>query len=253
MGDITWWAVGLCVVAAFLAGFVDAVAGGGGLIQLPALLAVFPTAPLALISGTNKSVSVVGTSAAALTYGRGMSLQARVVVPMAASAFAASAAGAALVTRLDRAMVEPIIMVVLIGVVVFTLLRPDMGTVVGQRPRGVLAACGLGAGIGFYDGIIGPGTGTFLVLGLVSVLGATFLTASAMAKAVNVATNLAALVVFVPAGHVMWTVAAAMAPANLAGGVIGARSAMSRGNSFVRAVFIGVICLLVVRLATTLA
>ena len=138
--DISTTALVVCIAAAFVAGFVDAVAGGGGLIQLPVLLAVFPNLPLATVSGTNKSVSVIGTTAAASTYARRMRVPVRLVVPMAICAFAGSASGAALVTHVDRKAFEPIIVTILIGVTIVTLLRPDMGKVPSARERGPVAA-----------------------------------------------------------------------------------------------------------------
>lgn len=252
MDDVTLLTVVICVAAAFVAGFVDAVAGGGGLIQLPVLLSVFPSLPLATVSGTNKSVSVVGTTAASVTYARRMPLQRATILPMAVCAFAGSAAGAALVTRVSRAAFEPVILVLLIAVTVFTLVRPDLGRIERHRTSRPWAAAALGAAIGFYDGIMGPGTGMFLVLGGIAVLGGTFLSSSAMAKFVNVATNLAALAVFVPTGHVLWHITALMAPANLIGAVVGARTALNRGSIFVRVVFLAMIMLLIGRLALSL-
>ena len=243
----------VCIAAAFLAGFVDAVAGGGGLIQLPVLLSVFPHLPLATVSGTNKSVSVIGTAGAATTYARRMRLPMRMVGPMAIAAFAGSACGAALITHVDRSAFEPIIVVLLIGVTIVTITRPELGRTPREQQRGPIAASALGAGIGFYDGIMGPGTGMFLVMGLVAYVGSSFLASSAMAKFVNVATNLAALAVFVPSHNVVWAVTLAMAPANLLGGLVGAHTALNRGSAFVRLVFLGMIALLVVRLISSIA
>jgi uncharacterized membrane protein YfcA len=246
--DLTLTTALICVIAALLAGFVDAVAGGGGLIQLPVLLMVFPQQSIAMVSGTNKSVSIVGTSGAAVTYAKRMSLNRRLIVPMALSAFVGSAIGASLITLVDRSSFEPVLLAVLLVVSVFTMLRPDFGTLSRHTQRGPVAASLLGASIGFYDGIMGPGTGMFLVLGLIAVIGCNFLESSAMAKFVNVATNLAALAVFVPSHNVMWAVTMLMAPANLLGGLLGARTAINRGNVFVRAIFIAVQVAMVVRL-----
>jgi uncharacterized membrane protein YfcA len=110
----------------------------------------------------------------------------------------------------------------------------------------------IGLVIGFYDGLIGPGTGMFLLFSLVSFIGTSFLGASAIAKFVNVATNLAALIIFIPGGHIIWAIAALMAPANLIGGYLGARTALDRGSSFVRVVFITMIAALVIRLIVTI-
>lgn len=250
--NISLWLIALCICAAFLAGFVDAVAGGGGLIQLPTLLVAFPNTALATIVGTNKSVSIFGTTAAANTYRKKLPTDRRVLVPMIIFAFLGSMAGSALVTYVEREWFEPIILVILIVVALFTIFRPTFG----QHEKNIKNAAAfksvlLGGVIGFYDGIIGPGTGMFLLFGLVSVLGSTFLQASATAKFVNVATNFASLVIFIPGGHIIWLLTLVMAPANLLGGVVGARTAMDKGSKFVRAIFIIMIAVLIIRFVST--
>lgn len=251
--NISTWVILLVIGAAFVAGFVDAVAGGGGLIQLPVLLIAFPQTALATLLGTNKSVAVVGTAAAANTYRKKIPANRKVLVPMLICAFLGSVAGAALVTHVDRKMFEPIVLVILIGVAIFTIIRPSFGQHEKLESKVAVAkAATLGGAIGFYDGLIGPGTGTFLLFGLVSVLGVTFLKASATAKFVNIATNLASLVVFIPSGHVVWQLVLLMAPANLIGGLIGARTAIDKGSNFVRAIFMVVILALIVRFITTI-
>jgi uncharacterized membrane protein YfcA len=250
--EITIWVVVICVAAAFLAGFVDAVAGGGGLIQLPILLWTFPTAPLASILGTNKAVSIVGTSAAANTYRKQIQVNAKLLVPMMSAAFVGSMAGALLATNVSRDVFEPIILVILIVVGLFTVMRPDFGKFEKLRSPSPVLAPLIGLGIGFYDGLIGPGTGMFLLFSLVSFVGTSFLGASAIAKFVNVATNLAALIIFIPGGHIIWIIAALMAPANLLGGYLGARTALDRGSSFVRYTFLLVLAALIVRLTITI-
>jgi uncharacterized membrane protein YfcA len=250
--NISLWLIALCICAAFLAGFVDAVAGGGGLIQLPTLLVVFPNTALATIVGTNKSVSIFGTTAAANTYRKKLPTDRRVLVPMIIFAFLGSMAGSALVTYVEREWFEPIILVILIVVALFTIFRPTFG----QHEKNIKNAATfksvlLGGVIGFYDGIIGPGTGMFLLFGLVSVLGSTFLQASATAKFVNVATNFASLVIFIPGGHIIWLLTLVMAPANLLGGVVGARTALDKGSKFVRAIFIIMIAVLIIRFIST--
>jgi uncharacterized membrane protein YfcA len=142
--------------------------------------------------------------------------------------------------------------VILIAVGAFTLLRPDFGKLEKQRKVSPFLAPLIGLAIGFYDGLIGPGTGMFLLFSLVSFVGTSFLGASAIAKFVNVATNLAALIIFVPGGHIIWIVAALMAPANLIGGYLGARTALDRGSSFVRYTFLFVLAALIVRLVITI-
>jgi len=250
--ELSIWIVAICVVSAFLAGFVDAVAGGGGLIQLPVLLWTFPSVPLASILGTNKAVSIVGTSTAANTYRKQIQINAKLLIPMMSMAFIGSLFGAFLATNVSRAMFEPIILVILIAVGLFTLIRPDFGKLESKREASTFLAPLVGLTIGFYDGLIGPGTGMFLLFSLVTVIGSSFLGASAIAKFVNVATNLAALIIFIPGGHVIWVVAALMAPANLLGGFLGARTALDRGSSFVRIVFLTMLIVLAIRLVATI-
>jgi len=231
-------------LAAVCAGWVDAVVGGGGLIQLPALLLGFPGASPVQILATNKLGSIFGTSASAVTYYRRVRPDLRTAVPLALLAFGGSLIGALLASGIPRAAFNPIILVVLIGVGTYTLLTPTLGQVTDLRFTGHrhwLSASGVGFLIGGYDGALGPGTGSFLVFALVGLLGYAFLEASAKAKIANVATNLAALVIFVPAGGVMWKVGLLMGLGNLAGGYLGARTAVAQGAAFVRIVFVLVV------------
>lgn len=251
--DISIWIILLCLFAAFLAGFVDAVAGGGGLIQFPTLLVALPNIPLATLMGTNKSVAIIGTTAAANTYRKKIPTNSNVLVPMIITAFVGSLAGSTLVTKINRSWFEPIILIILIGVASFTIAKPKFG----QHEKFIakastLKAAFVGAAIGFYDGLIGPGTGMFLLFGLVSVLGVTFLQGSATAKFVNVATNAASLIIFIPSGHIIWLLTLVMAPANLLGGVIGAKTAIDKGSNFVRIIFIVMLAVLISRFFFTL-
>lgn len=238
----------LVCLAAFVAGLVDAMAGGGGLVQLPALLAIRPDLPLVTVLGTNKAASVWGTSVALLRYAGTMRLPWRTVAAAAATAFCASAVGAALARVADPAVFKPLVIVALVGVAGFTFFRPDFGAVAGGRERPVLGIV-LGGLCGLYDGFLGPGTGTFLIFVFVGALSMDFLAASASAKAVNLATNLAAILIFASSGNVKWDWAIPMGMANLAGGYLGARVALARGAPLVRRVFQGVILALIARLA----
>jgi len=241
----------LCAFA-FLAGGLDAVVGGGGLVQLPALLVVLPQAPVVALLGTNKLASVVGTASAAVTYSRRVAVDRRTAAWMAGAAFIGSAAGALVATQVGSDLLKPIVLVALVAVLAYTLRRPSLGEVEllrlrARAQRGV--AVGGGALIGFYDGFLGPGTGSFLVFLLVGAVGLSFLHASATAKVVNTGTNLAALALFAYGGHVLWALGAAMAMANLAGSQVGARLAIRRGSAWVRRVFVVVVSALVLRLA----
>lgn len=241
----------LCAFA-FLAGGLDAVVGGGGLVQLPALLVVLPQAPVVALLGTNKLASVVGTASAAVTYNRRISVDRRTAAWMAGSAFAGSGAGALLATRVGSEVLKPVVLVALVAVLAHTLRSPSLGEVellrMRARAQRATAVVG-GALIGFYDGFIGPGTGSFLVFLLVGAVGLSFLHASATAKVVNTMTNLAALALFAWGGHVLWALGAAMAAANLAGSQVGTRLAIRRGSGWVRKVFLVVVGALVLRLA----
>jgi len=226
------------------AGWVDAVVGGGGLIQIPALLLGFPLVAPVQILATNKLSSICGTSVSAVTYYRRVKPDLTTVVPLALLAFVGSLIGASLVSHISSAAFNPIILVVLIGAGTYTLFKPELGTVTKLRFSGhrhLMAATGVGFLIGVYDGALGPGTGSFFVFALVGLLGYAFLEASAKAKIANVATNLAALVIFIPAGAVMWKVGLLMGLGNLVGGYLGARTAMSQGGRFVRVVFVIVV------------
>jgi hypothetical protein len=241
----------LCVFA-FLAGGLDAVVGGGGLVQLPALLVVLPQVPVVALLGTNKLASVVGTGSAAVTYARRVRIDRRSAAWMAGSAFVGSAAGALLATRVGSDVLKPLVLVALVAVLTYTLRTPSLGEVELLRLRaGAQRAVAVGGGalIGLYDGFVGPGTGSFLVFLLVGAVGLSFLHASATAKIVNTTTNVAALLLFAAGGHVLWALGAAMATANLAGSQVGARLAVRRGSAWVRRVFVVVVGALVVRLA----
>lgn len=241
----------LCAVAA-LAGGLDAVVGGGGLVQLPALLLVLPQVPAVALLGTNKLASVVGTASAAVTYARRVPVDRGTAVPMLAAAFVGSGLGALLATVAPGSALRPVVLVALVGVLLFTWRRPSLGEVeelrLQPRHQRAVTVAG-GAAIGLYDGLVGPGTGSFLVFLLVGVVGLSFLHASATAKAVNTATNLAALLLFALGGHVLWGLGLAMAASNLAGSQVGARLAIRRGSAWVRRVFLVVVTALVLRLA----
>ncbi|WP_445263130.1 TSUP family transporter [Pseudokineococcus sp. 1T1Z-3] len=246
--------VALLLLAALAAGWVDAVVGGGGLVQLPALLLVPGISPVQALA-TNKLAGIAGTTASAATYLRRVPVGDRpplaVALPMALLALGGAAAGAALASSLPGAALEPLVLGALVVVLVVVVARPRLGQTSVQRLAGVrqvLAAGVLGAVVGSYDGLLGPGTGTFLVFALVGVVGMAFLRATATAKVVNVTTNLGALLVFVPQGYVLWALGALMAVANVAGGYLGARTAVARGSRFVRVVFLVVVGALVLRL-----
>jgi len=247
--------VALLAIAAFVAGWVDAIAGGGGLIQLPALLLGLPAAAPAAILGTNKCSAIIGTAAATLTYRTRLPDAIKSAGPMALVALVGAAIGALIATHLPKQVFVPLIVVALVVVALLTWLRPPVhesaATVSDLRAKTVRYAGG--AGIGVYDGAFGPGTGAFLITLLVSGLHVNYVRASAMAKVVNLATNAAALTVFALGGHVLWLLGLAMGACNLAGGVLGARTVLRRGSTVVRAVLVVVSLVLAARLAWQLA
>ncbi len=251
MSDLSAEVIALLGLAGFVAGWVDAVVGGGGLIQLPALLIGIPGASPAQVLATNKFGSVWGTATSSVTYWRRVRPDLRTALPMAAVAYVGAIVGALIGLHIPKAAFNPIILVLLIAVGAYTLLKPSLGEATQLRWSGhrhTAAAMITGFVIGVYDGALGPGTGSFLVFALVGLMGYAFLEASAKAKIANLATNLGALTVFIPGGHVMWGVGAVMAVANLCGGYVGARTAVARGSGFVRVVFVVVVGAFIIRI-----
>lgn len=248
--QLTWGTLILVVVAAFCAGWIDAVVGGGGLLQLPALLLIPGITPVQALA-TNKLGSVFGTATSSVTYYRRAKPDIRTALPMAAIALAGSFGGAAVATVLPSSAFKPIIVVALLAVALLTAFKPQLGAATQLRFQGHkhhITAGAAGLGIGFYDGMIGPGTGTFLVITLVALLGYDFLQASAKAKIVNFATNAGALILFIPHGAVLWLLGGILAVANVAGSYLGSRMAISRGTTFIRVVFLVVVIALIVKL-----
>jgi uncharacterized membrane protein YfcA len=237
---------------AFLAGFVDAVVGGGGLVQIPALFVLMPQLPPAVLFGTNKFAAIWGTLSAALQYARRMPPVWRTTLPATAAALPAAFLGAHAVSALDPALLRPLILVLLAAVLVYTLWRKDFGALHAPRlshAQQLWIGLATGALIGFYDGFFGPGTGSFLIFAFVGLFGFSFLAASASAKTVNVATNLAALAWFISHGQVLYATAMPMAVCQVAGSLAGSRLALRRGSGFVRVLFLVVVCALLARLA----
>lgn len=251
MADPTLTVLVLLGLAAVVAGFVDAVVGGGGLIQLPALLIALPGAAPIQILATNKLSSICGTTVSAATYHRRIKPDPRTFLPLMALAFAGSFCGALAAGQIPRQAFEPIVLVALIVVGAYVVVTPNLGESTALRYAGhrhLAAALAVGFAIGFYDGALGPGTGSFLVFALVGLLGYSFLEASAKARLANWATNLGALALFVPQGAVLWKIGLVMGVGNLVGGYLGARVAVARGVGFVRAFFILIVGAFIVRL-----
>jgi uncharacterized membrane protein YfcA len=237
-------------LASGFAGFVDAVAGGGGLVQLPALLIGLHDKSIPLILGTNKVPSIFGTSSAAINYFKKIKPDLHITAYMTIPAFAGSMAGARLAAQVPKDIFRPLILILLILVSLYTLFKPHLGMqeelrFSKQTTKWVVALCGLV--IGFYDGIFGPGTGTFLVFLLVGLIGYAFLKASATAKIVNIATNLGAIISFQITGHIWWKLGLALAIANVVGGIAGSHLAIKGGSKLVRKFFLIVSVILIAR------
>ena len=238
--------------ASLLAGFVDAIVGGGGLILVPALFAIFPTAHPATLFGVNKGASVWGTAVATAQFARRVDMRWAALLPAAGAGFAASLAGAWLVTVISAGFLRKALPLVLLGVLIYTLARKDLGRHHAPRFTGraeTAAACCIGLALGFYDGFFGPGTGSFLVFLFVRWMGYDFLNAAASAKLLNIATNLAALALFAWKGHVWWHFALPMGVANVVGSLLGTRLALRHGAGFVRSMFIVVVSALILKTA----
>jgi len=245
----------LLALAALSAGWVDAVVGGGGLVQLPALLLAYPNAAPIHILATNKLSSICGTTASATTYYRRVKPDLRTAFPLAGIAFLGSMGGALISSHLPRSAFNPVVFVVLIAVGAYTVLTPRLGLETRLRFQGhrhTIAAMATGAAVGLYDGALGPGTGSFFVIVLVSLLGYSFLQASAKAKLANLATNFAALVIFVPQGAVMWRLGLLMGAGNLLGGYLGARTAVAKGAGFIRVILVLVVAAFAVKIGLTI-
>jgi uncharacterized protein len=238
----------LATLASALAGFIDSIVGGGGLVLLPALFALYPSNTPATLFGTNKSASVWGTTFAAWQFSRRVAIDWSVMLPAACLAMAGSFIGAWWVTLISPDFLRQLLPLVLGAVLLYTLWRKDMGREHMPRFSGraeLLAACFVGLVIGFYDGFFGPGTGSFFVFLLVRWLGYDFLNASVAAKLLNLSSNAAALVLFAIKGHVWWHLALPMALANVAGSLFGARLALKHGAGFVRVMFLLVVSALI--------
>jgi uncharacterized protein len=236
----------------FLAGFIDAVVGGGGLIQVPALLIALPTTPLPTIFGTNKIAALAGTSIAAMQYAKRVSFNYKLLFVIAICAGLASLSGAKIVSYMDVNALKPFILVVLIVIAIYTFLKKDLGSAQTKHlpfKKQLIYSSLIGLVVGFYDGFFGPGTGSFFVLGFVVILGFEFIQASAYAKVINCMTNISALAVFIRQGNYLLELAVIMSVCNIAGNFSGTKIVLKKGNSFVRVIFLVIVVLMILRYA----
>lgn len=237
-------------LASLLAGFVDAVVGGGGLVLVPALFSVFPSAAPATLFGTNKGGAIWGTAWATAQFARRVTLPWHALLPAAGAALLGSFAGAWSVTLVDPSGLRKALPLILLAVLIYTLAKKDLGREHAPRHSGASEAwlaSAIGLVIGFYDGFFGPGTGSFFVFLFVRFLGFDFLHASASAKLLNTATNASALLLFALKGHVWWHIAAVMAVTNVLGSLLGTRMALKHGAGFVRGMFVVVVSALILK------
>lgn len=241
------------IIAAFGAGWIDAVVGGGGLIQLPALVIGLPQQlPSPYVLGTNKLAAFMGTFSASLVYLRNLRTQLVVILPLVIGAYAGSTGGAWFSRFLPREILTPIVLAAVIGIGAYILFKPHLGLTHEPKHAGTSMgwrAAIIGLSVGFYDGLLGPGTGSFFVILMVAVLGFGFLEASVNAKIANVVTNIAAIVLYGIHGEVVWVLGLIMGASNVLGAVIGARMAVKRGSAFVRKIFVVAITILALKLA----
>ncbi|GAC1663795.1 MAG: hypothetical protein NVS9B2_00380 [Steroidobacteraceae bacterium] len=242
--------LGLVLCAAFSAGFVDAIVGGGGLIQVPALFAAYPTEPPSLLLGTNKLGSICGTTSAFLRYIRVVSVPWRALLPAAAVAFGAAISGASLVNSVSPALFRPLVPIMLSLVLLYAWGHKDLGArhapILFSRRRGYFALALIGV-LGLYDGFFGPGTGSILTLLFIRLYGFDFLHASAWARIINAATNAGALLFFGLHGEVHWVFGLALGTCNAAGSMVGAHTALKHGSKFTRVAFIAVVIALIAK------
>ena len=234
----------LLYIAAFCAGFVDAIVGGGGLIQTPIALILLPNLAVSSIIGSLKIPAFSGTSFAANQYLKKVDMNWKLLGIMAIVAFASAFLGSNLLTKVHNDFMKPLLLVVLTLIAIYTFTKKDFGIHQAKEhtvKRQFLLAITMSICLGFYDGFIGPGTGSFLVLAFVTVLGFDFLHASANAKMVNLATNFGSICLFVLKGKIIWAIAIPMAICNAAGGWIGAKLAIKKGNGFIRVFFLIVV------------
>ena len=238
------------IVFSFVAGFIDAVVGGGGLIQIPALLIALPKTSLPTIFGTNKIAALAGTSISALQYSKRIKFNYKLLFTIAICAGLASFLGAKVVSYINVNTLKPIILIVLIAIAIYTFLKKDLGSVQTKRlsfERQLIYGSLIGLAVGFYDGFFGPGTGSFFVLGFVVILGFEFLQASAYSKIINCMTNITALIVFVRQGNYLLELAIIMSVCNISGSLIGTMLALKKGNTFVRSFFFVIVTLMIMR------
>jgi uncharacterized membrane protein YfcA len=253
--DLSLINLALLALAMFFAGFVDAIAGGGGLIQTPAMLLALPDRDPVSVVATSKTAAFFGTTTAAVKYRRHIKTDARLLLAMVIPAFIGACFGALLASEISPESFKSAIFFMMIAIFIYTLFKPDLGKVHVEKhsPRKLMVIGGVAAfAIGFYDGLIGPGTGTMLMIALVAIMGFAFVGASAIAKVVNATTNLASIIVVGLKIGILWKLGLLLGIANLAGGYTGSMMAIKKGSGFIRIFYLIVTGLLIARLGYSL-
>jgi uncharacterized protein len=233
------------------AGSIDSIVGGGGLIATPALMHLFPSWQILQVIGTNRTSSIAGTSVAAWNYFRQVSIPTTLVMCACVGALVSAYAGVQLAKELPQELLKQVVLGVIVLLAIYTVFKKDLG--LAEKPhfdgKGELFMAFLvGSACGFYNGLIGPGTGTLLVFGFVSVLGMSFLRGSAMAKAANVSADLSSWLVLLSSGYVMAAAAIPLLVGNVCGSYLGSQLAIRQGSAFIRWVFLAIVLALVVKL-----
>lgn len=240
----------LLCLAAFAAGFVDAIAGGGGLIQVPIGLIILPNLSVANVIGSLKIPAFTGTFFATIQYVKKVKMQWLLLGIMMVVAFACSLTGSYFLTKVNNSFMKPVLLIVLLLVAIYTYTKKDFGAFISKHHTAkhqLILGIAVSIVIGLYDGFIGPGAGSFLILAFITIIGYDFLHASAYAKMINLATNAGSIVLFSLKGFIIWKIALPMAVCNALGGVVGARLAIKKGNHFIRYFFLMVVLLTLVR------
>ena len=253
--DLSVINLALLALAMFFAGFVDAIAGGGGLIQTPAMLLALPDKDPVSVVATSKTAAFFGTTTAAIKYRKHIKTDGRLLLAMVIPAFIGASFGALLASEISPESFKSAIFFMMIAIFIYTLVKPDLGKVHVEKhsPRKLMVIGGVAAfAIGFYDGLIGPGTGTMLMIALVAIMGFAFVGASAIAKVVNATTNLASIIVIGLKIGILWKLGLVLGIANLAGGYTGSMMAIKKGSGFIRIFYLIVTGLLITRLGYSL-
>lgn len=247
-----WDVLVLLLAAAGVAGWIDAVIGGGGLILIPVMLIAFPNAVPATVLGTNKLAAIAGTGVAAVNYSRAVTVPRKLALVSVPIAFVSSAAGALSAAAVSADIIRPLVIVLMLAVGIFVAVRPSFGSNSGPSPlltgKQMLGGCVAFAVVGYYDGIFGPGTGMFLIIALTALLSRNFIESAALAKIANTATNLGALLVFAINGNIWWALGLILAVANIGGSILGSRTVLNRGTGVIRIALLVVVVVMSVKL-----